>query len=86
MSGLKEKDKLTERTAGLERNRRERRTRKAAIYASQKSPTKRARLLNEELRRGQREDEELKGEKIELTAYHAVEINRKEISICYRAL
>lgn len=69
------RERQIDRTSGrLERNRRERRTREAAIYASQKSPTKRARPLqaNEELRR--REDREktkkMKGGKIQLTAYH----------------
>lgn len=66
----------------LERNRRERGTREAAIYASQKSPTKRARPLDEELQRGQREDEEPKGGKIELAVSHGEsEINRKETAI-----
>lgn len=55
MSGLKEKDKLTERAAGSSGiEEKEGRTREAAIYASQKSPTKRARPLDEELQRGQR--------------------------------
>lgn len=54
MSGLKEKDKLTERAAGSGGIEEKEGTREAAIYASQKSPTKRARPLDEELRRRQR--------------------------------
>lgn len=49
----RERDKLTERAAGIQEKEGE-----AAIYTSQKSPTKsRARPLNEQLRRGRREDE-----------------------------
>lgn len=71
MSRLKEKDKLTERVAGL--SGRERRTREAAIYASQKSPTKRTRPLeakNYEKRRTKRKRRTRGRREIELTAYH----------------
>lgn len=81
------RERQIDRTSGwLERNRRERRTREAAIYASQKSTTNRARPLNEESleKRGRRrKNEELKERKIELTAYHtekAKSIERKLLS------
>lgn len=47
----KRERQIDRKSGRLEWNRRERRMREAAIYASQKSPTKRARPLSEELRR-----------------------------------
>lgn len=73
MSGLKEKDKLTERAAGSSGIEEKEGRGEAAIYASQKSPTKRGlspRRRTAE-KRGWRKDDELKGGKIELIVYHA---------------
>lgn len=80
------RERQIDRTSGrLERNRRERRTREAAIYASQKSPTNRARPLKRRIaeKREQRKDGELKGEKNRTNriSHSESEINRKEITI-----
>jgi len=75
-----ERERQIDGTNGrFERNRGGRGMKEAAIYAPQKSPTKRARSLPRIRTAG---EEELQGREIELTAYHGKsKINRKESTI-----
>lgn len=86
-SGLREKDKLTERAAAAPAGVQEKEGRKRLLFTLRRSRRLRGLVPSTnnygEDQRGRREDEELKGGKVELTAYHVARAESISEGNCY---